>query len=160
MSDNVLQMPMLFQVLIPSTAKRKQLWRTMEKQQFLLLQKPRVDLWGDGTWSRPGAQPGQEDGQAVVSASTNDFSAVTDVPSLLLLICFTWHCSVATEEQGRLQIGFLAPLTVRRWRKRTLIRPNSGSSDYNKSTGFRGESREVVSPPCHSTLSLLLREPK
>lgn len=42
--------------------------------------------------------------------TNDDFSDVTDVPSPLLLICFTWHGSVATEEQGRLQIGFLAPL--------------------------------------------------
>ena len=32
-----------------NTAKRKHLWRTMGKEQFLLLQKPHGDLWGDGT---------------------------------------------------------------------------------------------------------------
>lgn len=41
---------------------------------------------------------------------TNGFPDVTDDPSHLLFICFTWHCKGAPEEQEVPQIGFLAPL--------------------------------------------------
>lgn len=66
------------QELIPSPAKRKLLWRTMEKQQFLLLQNPREDGWGDGTWSQPGAWPGQEGNEVMVSACLNEWLSWCD----------------------------------------------------------------------------------
>lgn len=55
--------------------------------------------------------------------------------------------------------AFWHHLTVSSWRERTLIRPNSGSSGCNKSTGFLRKSGKGVSSPCHSVLSLLLHEP-
>lgn len=81
-------MPIVFQILIPSTAKRKRLWRTLEKQQFLLLQEPHGDLWGEGMWLWPGREPGQEDNRVLVSAYVNKWLSWYDwrsvVPPLYL----------------------------------------------------------------------------
>lgn len=76
MPGRILQMST--QELIPSPAKRKLLWRTMGKQQFLLLQKPRGDGWGDGTWLQPGAWPGQEGNEVMVSACLNEWLSWCD----------------------------------------------------------------------------------
>lgn len=100
---------------IPSPAERKLLWRTMGKQQFLLLQKPRGDGWGDGSdYSLELGQGRRVTRWWSLPVLTNDFPDVTDVLMPLLLICFTWHCAVATEEQAGLHTGFLAPLDCQR----------------------------------------------
>lgn len=107
MSDNIRQMPTFLPVLIPSTAKRKQLWSTVEKQPCLLLQKPHGDLWGDGMWLQLGAQPGQEDNKVMVCAGLNKQLSWCDWCSLAPPSnLFYRHCTVATEGQGGLQMGF------------------------------------------------------
>ena len=83
---------------------------------------------------------------------TNDFPAVTDAQSPLLLIYFTWHCPVATEEQEGLQIGFLVPLDCQ---KLKVEDTDSGSSDYHKSTGSLGWCWLEMSAPCLSIFPLL-----
>lgn len=71
-------------------------------------------------------------------------------PGTLLLICSTWHGSVATEDQGGFQTGFLAPPI----RERTLTRPNSGRSDSSKALAVGGSAEKryllVAIPFCHS----------
>lgn len=86
---------------------------------------------------------------------TNGIPDVTDAPSHLF-ICFTWHCTVAGEEQKDHRRAFWHHLIVGSWRERTQrALPHSGSPDYHRSPSCLGKCWWAASSSCHSILSLL-----